>query len=161
MTTDAKPPEAWASLALSTPCAVVGLGGAGSEAVQDLVSLGMPGVRAFAINSDAKHLLRMGVEERILIGARELRGRGSGGDPRRSARKSARKRDPGERGGRGNGQAEPGAGQPGQDGNGTADVADGVHGGLLRFAARSVTRHGARPAMRLSVTGLTVRLSAC
>jgi cell division protein FtsZ len=80
MTTEPKPPEAWASLALSTSCAVVGLGGAGSEAVQDLVSLGMPGVRAFAINSDAKHLLRMGVEERILIGARELRGRGSGGD---------------------------------------------------------------------------------
>jgi cell division protein FtsZ len=77
---DGKPPEAWASLALSPPCAVVGLGGAGSEAVQDLVSLGIPGVRAFAINSDAKHLLRMGVEERILIGTRELRGRGSGGD---------------------------------------------------------------------------------
>jgi cell division protein FtsZ len=80
MSPDGKPPEAWASLALSPPCAVVGLGGAGSEAAQDLVNLGMPGVRAFAINSDAKHLLRMGVEERILIGTRELRGRGSGGD---------------------------------------------------------------------------------
>jgi cell division protein FtsZ len=80
MAPDGKPPEAWASLALSPPCAVVGLGGAGSEAAQDLVNLGIPGVRAFAINSDAKHLLRMGVEERILIGTRELRGRGSGGD---------------------------------------------------------------------------------
>ena len=80
MATDGRPPETWASLALSPPCAVVGLGGAGSEAVQDLVSLGIPGVRAFAINSDAKHLLRMGVEERILLGARELKGRGSGGD---------------------------------------------------------------------------------
>ena len=77
---DVKPPENWASLALAPPCAVVGLGGAGSEAVQDLVNLGIPGVRAFAVNTDAKHLLRMGVEERILIGARELRGRGSGGD---------------------------------------------------------------------------------
>ncbi|MGI0156604.1 MAG: hypothetical protein ACREDE_10810, partial [Thermoplasmata archaeon] len=75
-----KPPEAWAALALAPPCAVVGLGGAGSEAVQDLVDLGIPGVRAFAVNTDAKHLLRMGVEERILLGARELRGRGSGGD---------------------------------------------------------------------------------
>ena len=80
MATDSRPPEAWAALAVSPPVAVVGLGGAGSEAVQDLVSLGIPGVRALAINSDAKHLLRMSVEERILIGTRELRGRGSGGD---------------------------------------------------------------------------------
>src|SRR5271170_4264622 len=80
MSVDSKPPEAWASLALAPPCAVVGLGGAGSEAVHDLVNLGIPGVRAFAINTDAKHLRGMGVEDRILIGARELRGRGSGGD---------------------------------------------------------------------------------
>jgi cell division protein FtsZ len=80
MSTDGRPPETWASLALAPPCAVVGLGGAGSEAVQDLVNLGIPGVRALAVNTDAKHLLKMGVEERILLGARELRGRGSGGD---------------------------------------------------------------------------------
>jgi cell division protein FtsZ len=80
MSVDSRPPESWASLALAPPCGIVGLGGAGSEAVQDLVNLGIPGVRAFAVNTDAKHLLRMGVEERILIGARELRGRGSGGD---------------------------------------------------------------------------------
>ncbi|HTT72928.1 MAG TPA: hypothetical protein VMG99_02080 [Thermoplasmata archaeon] len=73
-------PEAWASLAATPSVAVVGLGGAGSEAVQDLVGLGIPGARAFAINTDVKHLLRMGVEERILLGQREMRGRGSGGD---------------------------------------------------------------------------------
>jgi cell division protein FtsZ len=72
--------EGWASLATTPSVAVVGLGGAGSEAVQDLVGLGIPGVRAVAINTDVKHLLRMGVEERILLGQRELRGRGSGGD---------------------------------------------------------------------------------
>ncbi|HTT15707.1 MAG TPA: hypothetical protein VMG81_08060 [Thermoplasmata archaeon] len=73
-------PEGWAALAAAPSVAVVGLGGAGSEAVQDLVTLGIPGVRAVAINTDVKHLLRMSVEERILLGQRELRGRGSGGD---------------------------------------------------------------------------------
>ncbi|MGD0256535.1 MAG: hypothetical protein ABSB90_01460 [Thermoplasmata archaeon] len=72
--------DSWASLAVTPSIAVVGLGGAGSEAVADLLALGIPGVRAFAVNTDANHLLRTGVEERILLGHRELRGRGSGGD---------------------------------------------------------------------------------
>ena len=72
--------DALRALAASPSIAVVGLGGAGSEAVQDLIGLGIPGVRAVAINTDVKHLMRMGVEERILLGQRELRGRGSGGD---------------------------------------------------------------------------------
>ncbi|MGA8274858.1 MAG: hypothetical protein WB789_10015 [Thermoplasmata archaeon] len=72
--------DSWASLAVTPSIAVVGLGGAGSEAVSDLLALGIPGVRAFAVNTDANHLLRTGVEERILLGHRELRGRGSGGD---------------------------------------------------------------------------------
>jgi len=72
--------NAWGPLALTPSIGVVGLGGAGSEAVQDLIALGIPGVRAIAVNTDAAHLLRMGVEERILLGNRELHGRGSGGD---------------------------------------------------------------------------------
>jgi cell division protein FtsZ len=70
----------WASLAVTPSVAVVGLGGAGSEAVQDLLTLGIPGVRALAVNTDANHLMRTPVEERILLGHREMRGRGSGGD---------------------------------------------------------------------------------
>ena len=73
-------PSAWGPLDDRPTIGVVGLGGAGSEAVQDLVTLGIPGVRAMAVNTDAAHLLRTGVEERILLGHRELRGRGSGGD---------------------------------------------------------------------------------
>ena len=72
--------NAWGPLALTPSIGVVGLGGAGSEAVQDLIELGIPGVRAIAVNTDAAHLLRTGVEERILLGGRELHGRGSGGD---------------------------------------------------------------------------------
>jgi cell division protein FtsZ len=78
--TDSPDPDSWASLAVTPSIAVVGLGGAGSEAVSDLLALGIPGVRAFAINTDANHLLHTGVEERILLARRELKGRGSGGD---------------------------------------------------------------------------------
>ena len=75
-----EPKEPWAALALTPAVGVVGLGGAGSEAVQDLIGLGIPGVRTLAVNTDANHLLHMGVEDKILLGQRELRGRGSGGD---------------------------------------------------------------------------------
>ncbi len=80
MTDDPITANAWGPLAVAPSIGVVGLGGAGSEAVQDLIALGIPGVRAIAVNTDAAHLLRTGVEERILLGHRELRGRGSGGD---------------------------------------------------------------------------------
>jgi cell division protein FtsZ len=78
-------PDPWAAdalreLASSPSIAVVGLGGAGSEAVEDLGALGLPGARTIAVNTDATHLGRIGVDERILLGRRELRGRGSGGD---------------------------------------------------------------------------------
>jgi cell division protein FtsZ len=79
MTNGTDSTESWAALALTPGIAAVGLGGAGSEAVQDLGRLGVPGVRSFAINTDARHLLHMAVEEKILLGHRELRGRGSGG----------------------------------------------------------------------------------
>ncbi|MCI4337795.1 MAG: cell division protein FtsZ, partial [Thermoplasmata archaeon] len=58
----------------------MGLGGAGCEAVRDLLRLELPGVRGVAINTDATHLARIEVEERILLGQRTLKGRGSGGD---------------------------------------------------------------------------------
>ena len=72
--------EAWAGIPLSPGIGLVGLGGAGSEAVHDLVGLGLSGVHSLAVNTDARHLSRVTVEERILLGQRELRGRGSGGD---------------------------------------------------------------------------------
>jgi len=80
MTAPVLSPEAFAALSVTPSVAVVGLGGAGSEAVEDLVSLGIPGARAIAMNTDARHLAHVRVEERILLGQRQLRGRGSGGD---------------------------------------------------------------------------------
>jgi len=73
------PGEAWPSTGPGS-FALVGLGGAGGDAVRDLVDLGIPGVRAFAINTDQRHLLSLPVEERILLGHRRLRGHGSGGN---------------------------------------------------------------------------------
>jgi cell division protein FtsZ len=74
------PPDVWGPLSGPPSIAVVGLGGAGCEAVQDLAGLGIPGARSFAVNTDAAHLSRVRAEERILLGDRELKGRGSGGD---------------------------------------------------------------------------------
>ncbi len=85
--------EALRALAVSPSIAVVGLGGAGSEAVQDLVTLGIPGARAIAVNTDAMHLDKVGVDERILLGRRELRGRGSGGDRAAVLRAAEESRD--------------------------------------------------------------------
>jgi cell division protein FtsZ len=77
---DADSIEAWASLTRQNAFAVVGLGGAGGDAVNDLVGLGIPGVHAFAVNTDARHLQRIQVEERILLGKRQLDGKGSSGN---------------------------------------------------------------------------------
>ncbi|MCI4358691.1 MAG: hypothetical protein L3J95_06135 [Thermoplasmata archaeon] len=72
--------EAWARRSGENGFALVGLGGAGGEAVQDLVGLGNLNVRTLAVNTDARQLVQIPVEERILIGERVLRGRGSGGN---------------------------------------------------------------------------------
>ena len=60
--------------------AVVGLGGAGGDAVRDLVQFGIPSVRAFAVNTDFRHLQQLNLDERILLGERTLQGRGAGGN---------------------------------------------------------------------------------
>lgn len=78
----------WARFADRDPIIVAGLGGAGCEAAQDLLRLQLPGVRSIAINTDAHHLTHSEAEERILVGQRQLRGRGSGGD-REAARACA------------------------------------------------------------------------
>jgi len=62
---------------------VFGCGGAGSNAVARLEAESLfddEYVRGMAINTDAQHLLKVAVENKILIG-RTARGRGAGGDP--------------------------------------------------------------------------------
>ena len=62
---------------------VFGCGGCGSNTVARLEMEGLfdgEYVRGMAINTDAQHLLRVGVDNKVLIG-RSARGRGAGGDP--------------------------------------------------------------------------------
>ena len=62
---------------------VFGCGGCGSNTVARLETEGLfdgEYVRGMAINTDAQHLLRVGVDNKVLIG-RSARGRGAGGDP--------------------------------------------------------------------------------
>ncbi len=70
----------WAELARPPKGLVVGLGGAGSEAVSEVYDQAFPGVDTLAINTDGQHLLRSRAHQRILLGQRELKGRGSGGN---------------------------------------------------------------------------------
>jgi cell division protein FtsZ len=62
---------------------VFGMGGAGSNAVARLEAEDLfddEYVKGMAINTDAQHLLKVAVKNKILIG-RTARGRGAGGDP--------------------------------------------------------------------------------
>lgn len=60
---------------------VIGLGGAGSNAVDRLKMDNLDRLRLCAINTDAQALASSPVEEKLLIGSRITRGLGAGADP--------------------------------------------------------------------------------
>jgi cell division protein FtsZ len=60
---------------------VVGIGGAGCNAVDRMIQLGIRGVDFIAINSDAQALARSEAPHKIHLGARLTRSLGTGGDP--------------------------------------------------------------------------------
>jgi cell division protein FtsZ len=60
---------------------VVGIGGAGCNAVDRMIQLGIHGVEFIAINSDAQALTRSEAPRKILLGAKLTRSLGTGGDP--------------------------------------------------------------------------------
>jgi cell division protein FtsZ len=61
---------------------VIGVGGAGGNAVNRMVSAGFRGVDFFAINTDLQVLRASQAYEKVQIGEELTRGLGSGGDPR-------------------------------------------------------------------------------
>jgi len=61
---------------------VVGVGGAGGNAVNRMVNSGFGGVDFTALNTDLQVLRGSEAQQRIQIGAKITRGLGSGGDPR-------------------------------------------------------------------------------
>lgn len=70
----------WAELARVPRALVVGLGGAGSEAVTDIFDQHLEGVETLAVNTDGRHLLGARAHMRMLVSQPALAGRGSGGD---------------------------------------------------------------------------------
>lgn len=60
---------------------VVGVGGAGCNAVNRMVSSGVQGVDFLALNTDVQSLSINAADVRMPIGARTTQGRGSGGNP--------------------------------------------------------------------------------
>lgn len=64
-----------------TTIGVVGCGGAGSNTISRMVDAGVSGASLAAVNSDAKHLLQIDAETKVLIGEDETGGRGAGSEP--------------------------------------------------------------------------------
>jgi len=62
---------------------VIGVGGAGGNAINRMAEAGIQGVELIAANSDAQDLRRSQAEVRIQIGERLTKGLGVGGDPSR------------------------------------------------------------------------------
>ncbi len=60
---------------------VLGVGGAGGNAVSHLARAGLDGVQFAALNTDAAALSRTPVSRKINLGAKSTRGLGAGGDP--------------------------------------------------------------------------------
>jgi cell division protein FtsZ len=61
---------------------VLGVGGAGNNAVTRLMEMGIVGAECIAINTDALHLNASRAHEKILIGKKLTRGLGVGGNPK-------------------------------------------------------------------------------
>jgi len=63
------------------PIYVVGAGGSGSNTLDRLFELGTEGVRLVAMNTDAKHLLRIRANNKLILGKKITGGRGAGSNP--------------------------------------------------------------------------------
>jgi len=72
---------------------VVGVGGAGSNAVNRMISEKIRGVEFVVINTDAQALVSSDAPTRIRIGDKLTKGLGVGGDPAKGARAAEESRD--------------------------------------------------------------------
>ena len=62
---------------------VVGVSGAGGNAVNRMIAEGLQNVEFVAVNTDAKDLLRSDADVKISLGDNQNRGLGAGADPER------------------------------------------------------------------------------
>jgi cell division protein FtsZ len=72
---------------------VIGVGGAGSNAVDRMIQIGIPGVDFIAANSDAQALARSEAPCKIRLGAELSRSLGAGGDPATGAKAAYESRE--------------------------------------------------------------------
>lgn len=77
--------EAPIEVIAKSPCAikVIGVGGAGGNAVSHLAAQEFPGVAFAALHTDAKALRQFHAGAKLNLGSRQMRGLGAGGDPAR------------------------------------------------------------------------------
>ena len=66
---------------------VVGVGGAGGNAVNRMIAEGLQSVEFIAINTDAKDLLRSDADVKISLNDASSRGLGAGADPEKGAKR--------------------------------------------------------------------------
>ncbi len=76
-----------------TEVKIVGIGGAGSNAVNRMVETGVQGVEFIAVNTDAQALQMSAAMRKIPIGGRSAKGLGAGGDPDQGERAAEISRD--------------------------------------------------------------------
>ena len=76
-----------------TDIRVIGVGGAGNNAVNRMINAGLDGVEFIAINTDAQDLTSSNAHRRLLIGSRATDHLGSGGDPRLGERAATESSD--------------------------------------------------------------------
>jgi cell division protein FtsZ len=60
---------------------VVGAGGSGTNTLDRLFEMGIEGVRLVGMNTDAKHLLKVRANKKVIIGKKLTQGRGAGSNP--------------------------------------------------------------------------------
>jgi cell division protein FtsZ len=60
---------------------IVGSGGSGSNTLDRVFELGIQGVNLVAMNTDAKHLLHIRANKKVLLGKKTSKGRGAGSNP--------------------------------------------------------------------------------
>jgi len=60
---------------------VVGVGGAGCNAVNRMIAEGIQGIEFIAVNTDGQDLLQSNAKTRVRIGDKLTRGLGAGGQP--------------------------------------------------------------------------------
>src|SRR5207245_10848626 len=69
--------------AKTIPLKIVGVGGAGVNVIEQLISGGFPGTAFAAVNAGGPSLAASSAAEKVHLEAKVLRGLGTGGDPDR------------------------------------------------------------------------------